>query len=86
MKQNPKDNSSRRKFLSFGLLSGAALITQPAEAMSSLADEDEKVTMMTADGKLVEVSKKILGQASTGDKARNADVLNWSDSVYKNSK
>lgn len=83
MKQQPENKNARRKFLSLGLLSGAALLTQKAEAMTSLAEEDEKITMMTADGKLVEVSKKMVDQASGGKKARNADVLDWSDSVYK---
>ncbi len=83
MKQNPKDNSSRRKFLSFGLISGAALVTQKVEAMASGLVDDEKVKMLTADGKLVEVSKSLLQQSSNGEKAKNKDILNWSDTAKK---
>ncbi len=83
MKQNPKENSSRRKFLSFGLLSGAALVTQKVEAMAPGLADDEKVTMLTADGKLVEVSKSLIEQSSSREKAKNKDILNWSDTAKK---
>lgn len=83
MKQNLKDNSSRRRFLSLGLLSGAALLTQKAEAMASVTDDDEKVSMLTADGKLVEVSKKLVQQSTSREKAKNEDILNWTESAKK---
>jgi hypothetical protein len=83
MKQNPADKSSRRKFLSLGLLSGAALLTQKAEAMASVTDDDEKVSMLTADGKLVQVSKKLLDQTTSREKANHKDILNWSEATKK---
>jgi hypothetical protein len=83
MKQNPKENSSRRKFLSFGLLSGAGLVTQKVEAMAPGLVDDEKVKMLTADGQLVEVSKSLIQQSSIGEKAKNKDILNWSDTAKK---
>jgi len=83
MKQNVKDNSSRRRFLSLGLLGGAGLLTQKAEAMTSLPEDDEKIQMLTADGKLVEVSKRIFDQSQNREKARNQDILNWSESAHK---
>lgn len=83
MKQNLKDNSSRRRFLSLGLLSGAALLTQKAEAMASVTDDDEKVSMLTADGKLVEVSKKLVDQSTSREKAKNEDILNWTERAKK---
>lgn len=83
MKQNVKDNSSRRRFLSLGLLGGAGLLTQKAEAMTSLPEDDEKIQMLTADGKLVEVSKRIFEQSETRGKVRNQDILNWSESAHK---
>jgi len=83
MKQNLKDNSSRRRFLSLGLLSGAALLTQKAEAMASVNDDDEKVSMLTADGKLVEVSKKLVDQSTSRAKAKNEDILNWTENAKK---
>ncbi len=83
MKQDQKDNSSRRRFLSLGLLSGAALLTQKAEAMASVTDDDEKVSMLTADGKLVEVSKKHVEQSTHREKAKNEDILNWTERAKK---
>lgn len=83
MKQNLKDNSSRRRFLSLGLLSGAALLTQKADAMASVTDDDEKVSMLTADGRLVEVSKKLVQQSTSREKAKNEDILNWTERAKK---
>ena len=83
MKQNVKDNSSRRRFLSLGLLGGAGLLTQKAEAMTSLPEDDEKIQMLTPDGKLVEVSKRVFEQSENSGKVRNEDILNWSDSAHK---
>ena len=45
--------------------------------------EDEKVTMLTADGKLVEVSKTLIEQSSSREKAKNQDILNWSETAKK---
>jgi len=77
MKENQNEKSSRRKFLSLGLLSGAALMTNKVEAMASAPDDGEKVSMLTADGKLVEVSKSILEQSTNREKVRNQDILKW---------
>jgi len=85
MKQKSTDMGSRRKFLSLGLLGGAGLLTQKVEAMTSLPEEEETVSMLTADGKLVQVSKKVLEQTKgvEKEKTRNEDILNWTDSLYK---
>lgn len=85
MKQKSTDAGSRRRFLSLGLLGGAGLLTQKVEAMTSVPEEEETVSMLTADGKLVQVSKKVLEQTKgmKKDKTRNEDILNWSDSLYK---
>jgi len=85
MKQKSTDAGSRRRFLSLGLLGGAGLLTQKVEAMASVPEEEETVSMLTADGKLVQVSKKVFEQTKgvVKDKTRNEDILNWSDSQYK---
>jgi hypothetical protein len=83
MQENQKERSSRRKFLSLGLMGGAGLLTQKVEAMAPVSQEGEKVTMLTADGKLVEVSKEILEQSTGREKARNQDILNWRDTAHK---
>ncbi len=82
MKKKPNGSSSRRKFLSLGLLGGAGLLTQSANAMIP-SEDDEKVSMLTPDGKLVEVSKKVLDQLQEKQKAGNRDILNWTTTQHK---
>lgn len=84
-KHKSNEPGTRRKFLSLGLLSGAALLTTKADAMASLTDDEEKITMLTPDGKLVEVPKRIVDQAGDRTKAKNQDILDWSDTT-KNTK
>ena len=79
MNKQLKDNSSRRKFLSLGLLGGAGLLTGRSGAMVPAGEDEEKVSMLTPDGKLVEVSKKILEQSGGRQKAGNNDILNWTE-------
>ena len=82
MKKIENEQATRRKFLSLGFLSGATLLAQKASAMTSLAEDDEKVPMLTSDGKLVEVSKKTLQQLETKEKVNNEGILNWTDTQY----
>ncbi len=70
------NNSSRRKFLSLGLLAGAGLITTSASA-SSLNESGETVKMLTRDGKLVEVDKALIVKSSSKKQASKKDVLGW---------
>ena len=85
MKQKSIDTGSRRRFLSLGLLGGAGLLTQKVEAMTSLPEDEETISMLTSDGKLVQVSKKALEQIKgvEKDKTRNEDILKWTDTQYK---
>ncbi len=77
MKKDEKQN--RRKFLSLGLLSGAALFTQRAQAETIPAKEEETIMLLTADGKLVEVRKSTVQKAKSGNKASNQDILKWTN-------
>jgi hypothetical protein len=61
------DNKSRRWFLSL-FLSGNENVT---------AGKTEKVKMLTADGKLVEVDKALLDKATKKFKASNKDIFDW---------
>jgi hypothetical protein len=83
MKKCETTKTARRKFLALGLLGGAGLFTAKATAMTPLSEEDEKVSMLTPDGKLVEVSKKILEKSTQRGKASNKDILNWSENTKK---
>jgi hypothetical protein len=78
MKKDEKQN--RRKFLSLGLLSGAAMFTQRVQAESIPAKEEETVMLLTADGKLVEVKKSTVEKAKSGSKVSNQEILKWIDS------
>ncbi len=65
--KNENEESSRRKFLKFGLLAGTATIAGLG-AKSLLADESkdtgEMVKVLTADGKLVEVDSSMINHPS----------------------
>lgn len=86
MKKTSTSISNRRKFLSLGLLGGAGLLSQTASAMLPIQPEEEKVSMLTPDGKLVEVSKRVLDQIEDRKKAANADILDWTTAQPKSDK
>ncbi len=79
MKKNEKHN--RRKFLSLGLLTGAAMLTQSvkAESLESAANKEGTVMLLTPDGKLVEVKKSIVQKAKSGSKASYQEILKWTN-------
>jgi hypothetical protein len=77
MKKTSDNSSHRRKFLSLGLLGGAALITQKATAMIPTEPEEETIPMLTPEGKLVQVSKRVLQSTQEKQKAGNQEILNW---------
>ena len=84
MKKKSSTRPTRRSFLSWGLLGGAGLLTSKAEAMIPTTEDDqETVQMLTPDGKLVEVSKRVLAQSTDRQKATNKDILDWSKTVKK---
>lgn len=43
----------------------------------------EKVKMLTPDGKLVEVDKRVLEQASQNKKATNQEIYDWMENPSK---
>jgi hypothetical protein len=71
-----KQNHSRRKFLSLGLLAGAGLVTGSASAQPVI-ESDEKVKMLTQDGKVVEVNKTLITKSSQKKQATKKDILRW---------
>jgi hypothetical protein len=76
MSDSSKNTPTRRKFLSFGLLAGAGLMTSKVTAQIPI-ESGEKVKMLTQDGKLVEVDKAALPSSSDPKKATNKEVLTW---------
>ena len=83
MKKTSDSNNNRRKFLTLGLLGGAGLFSAKASAMLPIEPEEEKVSMLTPDGKLVEVSKRVLDQIEDRKKAANQDILEWTTAENK---
>ena len=65
------EDKSRRWFLSF-FLSGNDETSSPKDEGNT-----EKVKMLTAEGKLVEVDKNILEGAIKNQKASNKEILTW---------
>jgi hypothetical protein len=61
--RNNSEKKSRRWFLSGGM----------AEAKPPV----EKVKMLTADGKLVEVDKKVVDAIANRQKVNNKEILDW---------
>ncbi len=66
-KNKQKADQSRRGF--FSLLLGSV--------------KSDKVKMLTADGKLVEVDRSVYEKAASGQKASNKEILNWMDNPSK---
>ena len=80
MSNMKNDKSSRRKFLSLGLLGGASLLAGKAEAKTPL-ESGETVKMLTPDGQLVEVDKSVLDAMSKEHKVTNESILDWTNQV-----
>ncbi len=80
MSKSEKQN--RRKFLSLGFLTGAAMLTQQVNA-ESVNDKEETIQLLTSDGRLVEVKKSIVQNVKSGKKVSNHEILNWTE-VPKN--
>jgi hypothetical protein len=76
-----KEKHNRRKFLSLGLLAGAAMLAPgvQAESLESNSGNEETVMLLTPDGKLVKVKKSVVQKAKSGTKASNQEILKWTN-------
>jgi hypothetical protein len=83
MKKKSNSTTQRRKFLSLGLLGGAALVSNPASAMLSLDTDNDTVPMLTPDGKVVGVSKRTLAKIQDKRKATDTDYHTWGNTPHK---
>ncbi len=63
-------SSSRRKFLSLF-------------SLTQNNSDNEKVKLLSADGKLMEVDKAVLEKVATKKKASNQEILDWMDNPSK---
>jgi hypothetical protein len=83
MNQDPEEKNSRRQFLTFGLGKDAQQNKTETSVESNSNSNSDTIPMLTADGKLVEISKSVLERVKR-EKATNRDILNWSEPL-KNS-
>lgn len=74
--KNKNGKSSRRSFLS-------QLLSSTREDLVEQASGSEKIKMLTADGKLVEVDREIVNEATRRFKATNRDIYQWMDNPSK---
>ncbi|MBL0054896.1 MAG: hypothetical protein IPP31_01655 [Chitinophagaceae bacterium] len=68
--KNP-ENKDRRWFLSLFM------------AADKPSGKPEKVKMLTADGKLVEIDRSVLDQATKKQKSSNQEIYTWMDNPSK---
>lgn len=78
---NKKNN--RRGFLKKIFAASATVGFTGATGINTKAGT-EKIKMLTADGKLVEVDKSILDKATDKKRASNEEVFKWMSSKQKN--
>jgi len=82
MSQNKTLN--RRRFINEVLATGTVtgLITQVSGNPTSPANKN-KVKMLTADGKLVEVDQSVLEKMTGSKKASDKEIFEWMDPKHK---
>ncbi|OFY84943.1 MAG: hypothetical protein A3F72_18345 [Bacteroidetes bacterium RIFCSPLOWO2_12_FULL_35_15] len=74
----------RRDFLTIILAAGASLGLLSSFKKSSKNKNPEKIKMLTADGKLVEIDKSMIEKEITTSRASNKEVLEWMNSKTSN--
>ena len=77
-----KKISSRKKFLLDGLTALTSVLAYKSGIQKS--EKKEMVKMLTADGKLVEVDKKVLDAITAKKKVSNKEIVAWKNNPSKN--
>ena len=75
---------SRRKFLLKGFSDKNRLIADIASLVRGDEEQNEKIKLLTADGKLVEVDRKVIKKSQPAVKTSNAEILEWMEKGRKN--
>ena len=75
-------NKNRRNFLKAVITSGAAAgLAAPLSMIHP--GKEEKIKMLTPDGKLVEVNKSVMEKNAGVRKATDQEVFDWMDPKHK---
>lgn len=78
-----KSKNSRRKFLNRGIFMSlvsvfsAGFISVVSSKKSDALKDTEMVKMLTSDGEVVEVEKRIFDKKKNITKTKNSDILSW---------
>ena len=72
-----KSSESRRKFLLKGFSNRDQLFSDIAAIMREEGQQGDKIKMLTSDGKLVEVERRVLEDLPSSAKTSNAEILEW---------
>jgi len=76
-------NNNRRNFLKALVSTGAAAgVASQAPALFQ-SQSEEKIKMLTPDGKLVEVNKSVIEKNLSVRKATDQEVFDWMDPKHK---
>ena len=78
-----KKKRDRRNFISSILAGGTAAGLISAESANPKSTSGNKVKMLTADGKLVEVDKSVIEKIAASKKASEKEVFEWMDQKHK---
>ena len=78
-----KEKNNRRNFLKSVLTAGGAIATTSTLNTNSKVTNREKIKMLTADGKLVEVDKSVLKKNTELKRASDQEVFTWMTEEHK---
>jgi len=78
-----QEKNNRRKFLRSFLIAGTALGAASPLIKASEKTSKEKIKMLTADGKLVEVDKSVIEKNADVKRASDKEVFDWMTTKHK---
>ncbi len=81
MKNQPPE--SRRKFLLKGFSDKDQLISDIASLLREEGEQNDKIKMLTPDGKLVEVDRRAIKNNPSSSKTSNKEILKWMEEGKK---
>ena len=80
---NENKNDERRGFIKTLLTGGMALSVFSLFTKKASASSVEKIKMLTADGKLVEIDQSVLKKNTSDTPVSNVEVVSWMNSNKK---
>jgi hypothetical protein len=80
---NNKEKNNRRNFFKNFFSAGATIGLASSAKTPTQAKTSNKVKMLTADGKLVEIDKSVLDKKVGLKRASDKEVFNWMTSKHK---